>query len=61
MHPFTLSLCVDLFVFVFLFLFVVRFQDFKADSAEAANTITPIGGYVLKNAFEQNKTPVDAC
>jgi len=36
-------------------------EDFKADSAEAANTITPIGGYVLKNAFEQNKTPVDAC
>ena len=26
--------------------------DFKTDSAEAASTITPIGGYVLKSAFE---------
>jgi len=27
-------------------------QDFKADAAEAAGTVTPIGEYVLKNAFE---------
>lgn len=27
-------------------------EDFKADAAEAAGTVTPIGEYVLKNAFE---------
>ena len=30
-------------------------QDFKSDAAEAADTITPIGGYVLKTAFEGNE------
>jgi len=35
-------------------------KDFKADSSKAADTITPIGGYVLKSAFEQSKTPVSA-
>jgi hypothetical protein len=27
-------------------------QDFKADATEAAETVTPIGGYVLKNAMK---------
>ena len=27
--------------------------DFKADSTEAASSITPIGGYVLKTAFDE--------
>ena len=37
-------------------------QDFKADSAEAARTVTPIGEYVLKNAFEPElaKAPIAA-
>ena len=34
------------------FCIVLLHQDFKADSTEAAETVTPIGGYVLKNVMK---------
>ena len=29
--------------------------DFKADATEAADTVTPIGGHILKNAFSNEQ------
>jgi len=35
-----------------IFIHTCTHQDFKRDAKDAAETVTPIGGYVLRSAFD---------